>query len=69
MSYRHMIDDALSTYCESHGIEYSTLHCEAFCITDPNMTYSWLYLWYDEDNSIEDYIKEIKQIYNGVKEL
>ena len=63
MSYRMGVDRVLSEWCDQFGIEFSTDHCDAFCITDPDKPYVWLYLFYDEDRTIESYIEEINSIY------
>ena len=58
------LDKELSRFCENNGIDFTTMHCEAFCYKPPGSIYDdpWIYLWYDysNGNGLQELIDRIK---------
>ena len=58
---RKEVDDLLVAYCEKIGLEYSTLHDEAFAILGKPGN-GWLFIWYDGDeNLLSPFITRIEE--------
>lgn len=61
--YRVQVDDLLAEWCIENDVEYSDMHDEAFVVKVDN---EWEHVWYNEDYSIYDHLRRLKDILNYV---
>ena len=61
--YRWQVDDLLAEWCIENDVEYSDMHDEAFVVKVDN---EWEHVWYNEDYSIYDHLRRLKDILNYV---
>lgn len=57
------VDDLLADWCIENDVEYSDMHDEAFVVKVGD---EWKYVWYNEDYSIYDHLRRLKDILNYV---
>ena len=59
--YRVQVDDLLAEWCIENDAEYSDMHEEAFVVKVGD---EWKYVWYNEDYTIYDYLRRLKDMVN-----
>ena len=59
--YREQVDYLLAEWCIENDVEYSDMHEEAFVV---KIDTEWEYVWYNEDYSIYDHLRRLKDILN-----
>ena len=59
--YRVKVDDLLAEWCIENDVEYSDIHDEAFVVKVGD---EWKYICYNEDYSIYDHLRRLKDILN-----
>ena len=66
VDYRVQVDDLLANWCIENDVEYSDMHDEAFVVKVGD---EWKYVWYNEDCSVYDHLRSLKDILNYVQEV
>ena len=63
IDYRIQVDDLLADWCVENEVEYSDIHDEAFVVKVGGV---WKYIWYNEDYSVYDHLRCLKDVLNFV---